>query len=312
MRVLYLAGLGRNGSTIVSNVLATSPGLFAVGEIRSIWSHGFARGALCGCGVPVPDCPIWSEIASEYLDGVNEGRARDLAALHGRLVKLRNLRALSAGEAPNGLEDELARYVELLTQLYKGIHAVTGCRVIVDSSKAPSYGAVLAMLDGIDFRTIHQVRDARASAHSWTRERAHTDLEGAMMPQYPPWKTAALWSSWNLGSERLRSTPYLRIRYEDFAADPRPVVRRMLDFAGVEDVDAEWTGDRSVAITGHHMIHGNPSRGKTGSIELRPDTAWIDSFPRSTEALITPLVLPLQLRYGYGLRRPASASAEAA
>ncbi|MDH3499542.1 MAG: sulfotransferase [Acidimicrobiia bacterium] len=299
MRVLYLAGLGRNGSTIVSNVLGTVPGAFAVGELRSIWSHGFVTGALCGCGAVVSECLIWSEIARDHLDGVDEARAREIAALHGRLVKIRNVRALAAGRAPKGLDSDLREYLTVLQRLYAGIHAVTGCDVIVDASKAPAYGAILAMLDGIDYRTVHQVRDARASAHSWTRERAHTDLPGAMMPQYPPWKTALLWNLWNVGSEQLSAHPYLRVRYEDFAGRPQQTIRQLLEFAGMGERDADWTGERSVAIVGHHMIHGNPSRGKTGSIQLRPDSDWVDSFPKTTEALIAPLVLPLQLRYGY-------------
>jgi hypothetical protein len=302
-RVLYLAGLGRNGSTIVSNVLGTVPGLFPVGELRSIWSHGFVAGARCGCGVPIPECPIWSGIADDGFAGLDRNAARELAGLHSRIVKLRNQRLLSDGGAPKGVEADLAAYRDALATLYEGIHAHTGCDVIVDSSKSPVYAAVLARIEGMDLRVVHQIRDARASAHSWTRERKHTDMDGAMMPRYHPAKTALLWDAWNAGSETLRRHPYLRLRYEDFTEQPKLETRRILDFAGVGDRDADWTGPNAVAITGHHMVHGNPSRGKTGSIELRRDTEWIDALPTTTGLAVTALTFPWQLRYGYGLRR---------
>lgn len=302
MRILYLAGLGRNGSTIVSNVLGSAPGLFPVGEVRSIWSHGFGSGALCGCGTPIPECPFWSQVAS--LGGLDRDGAQRSAELHQRLAKLRHLRALASGEAPVDLENDLAEYLDVLSRLYRGVHEVAGCDVIVDSSKAAPYAAILAMLEAVDLRIVHQVRDVRASAHSWTRRRAHTDLEGAMMPRYPPWKTALLWNAWNLGAEKLRSNPYHRLRYEDFVGAPRAEIRRVLDFAGLPDRDAQWAGERSAAIGGHHMVHGNPSRGMTGPIELRPDIEWAGTLPRTSEALVLAMTLPLHLRYGYGLGRP--------
>ena len=123
-----------------------------------------------------------------------------------------------------------------------------------------------------------------------------------MMPVYPPWKTALLWNQWNAASERLQPLPYLHVRYEDFVADPRREVRSMLDFAGLGDRDAAWTGERAVAITGHHMVHGNPSRGKTGSIELRPDTEWKTAFPPVASALVTAMTLKRLRKYGYPLR----------
>ena len=238
------------------------------------------------------------------MGGIDPDRARRLAGLHDRAVRNRNLGPLLRGAAPAGMEEDFGTYVDALADLYRAVGRVTGSDVIVDSSKSPVYAAALSRIPDIDLRVVHQVRDVRASVHAWSKERAHTDLDGATMPRYAPLTTARLWTAWNLGAERLRSGPYLRVRYEDFATDPRPAVRRILDFAGMHEVDADWTGERSVRIVGHHMVHGNPSRGETGSIEIRPDRGWTSALSRSTELKVVPLVLPLQLRYRYPLRRP--------
>ena len=303
IRVLYLAGLGRNGSTIVSNVLGTAPGLFPVGEVRSIWSHGYTNGALCGCADPIPSCTVWSKVAAQ-IGGVDETRARHIAGLHKRLVKLRNVRTLVKGGVPDGLDAEYAEYLDLMGQFYRAVHDVTGDDVIVDSSKAPAYAAILQQLPDADVRVVHMVRDARASAYSWTREKRHTDLEGFVMARYSPAKTARLWNGWNLGSEALRRGSYMRVRYEDFAASPRAFIQSLLAFADLGDRAPAWVGERSIDIGIHHMVHGNPSRERRGPIELRPDDEWKTALDRRAATQVTALTLPLQRRYGYPLRVP--------
>src|SRR3954447_11520040 len=67
MRVLLVAGTGRSGSTIVSNLLGSVPGLVSVGELRYLWERGLLESGVCGCGAPVPECPFWPRVlASAY------------------------------------------------------------------------------------------------------------------------------------------------------------------------------------------------------------------------------------------------------
>ena len=82
--------------------------------------------------------------------------------------------------------------------LYRAIATVTGARVIVDSSKLPSYLAVLRGVDGLDVRTVHLVRDPRAAAFSWQRAKALTDgARRATMERISPPKSARSGSGWN-------------------------------------------------------------------------------------------------------------------
>ena len=64
-KVLYVAGSGRSGSTILGNILGGVEGFFSVGELRLIWERGLIRNWLCGCGVSFRECPVWSEVVSE-------------------------------------------------------------------------------------------------------------------------------------------------------------------------------------------------------------------------------------------------------
>ena len=66
--VLYIAGTGRSGSTLLASILGEVEGVFAAGEVRYLWQRGLAERRLCGCGVPVRDCPVWT-VGELYIAG---------------------------------------------------------------------------------------------------------------------------------------------------------------------------------------------------------------------------------------------------
>ena len=63
--VLNLTGGGRSGSTVIGNVLAQAEGFVHVGEICYLWNRGVRLNALCGCGQPFDQCPLWSEVMAD-------------------------------------------------------------------------------------------------------------------------------------------------------------------------------------------------------------------------------------------------------
>ena len=54
--VLYIAGWGRSGSTIMGNILGQLPGFAHVGELSNVWSRGVIEDSLCGCGARFSEC----------------------------------------------------------------------------------------------------------------------------------------------------------------------------------------------------------------------------------------------------------------
>src|SRR3990170_2750052 len=68
MKLLYVLGRGRSGSTVFANVLGELDGFFSGGEIRYFWDPVVVRESLCGCGVPVRDCEVWSHALNRLSD----------------------------------------------------------------------------------------------------------------------------------------------------------------------------------------------------------------------------------------------------
>jgi hypothetical protein len=208
----------------------------------------------------------------------------------------------------NHLLGRLDALPSALTAVYRSLHEVTGARLIVDSSKPPSFGFVLQHLEGIDLRVLHVVRDPRAVAYSWTRNKALTD--GARrheMLRLSPLQSALQWDLWNAAAERLwrGSDQYLRVRYEDLVADPPAVLARITELAGVGDLPLPFTTSHEVAAGTVHTVAGNADRMRTGPLTISADEEWRRQLPPRARRIVTALTSPLAARYGYRSEYPA-------
>ena len=65
VKVLFLAGKGRSGGTLLASLLGQLPGFFNIGELNRLWDWGLVSNFRCGCGLPVQECPTWHAILEE-------------------------------------------------------------------------------------------------------------------------------------------------------------------------------------------------------------------------------------------------------
>jgi hypothetical protein len=313
--VLYIAGTGRSGSTLLASILGEVDGVFAAGEVRYLWQRGLAESRLCGCGVPVRECPVWGRVLAEagHLD--EPGRVEGVVSLLKRTGRIRNIPAILMGHLRPTFDParsrDSARDRAALGDIYAAMADVTGSRVIVDSSKLPAYANVLTATPGIDLRVVHLIRDPRGAAYSWSSRKALTDgAARSHMEQIGPAKSAFLWDIWNLsGGILFGRTPdrYLRLRYEDFITDPKDAVRRILTMVGMEDAELPFVSGSEALTSFNHSVAGNPDRLRHGLIRLRQDDRWRTAMARRDQRLVSALTLPLLLYYGYTLRPGKSA-----
>ncbi len=171
---------------------------------------------------------------------------------------------------------------------------------IVDSSKLPTRALVLAGVPGIDVRVIHLIREPRAVANAWLKKR-YDPGKGASMTHYGAGRTMLFWAGRQLLAEQLgRRLPYLRIRYEDFAADPARTLDEIAAFVpGLEGRPSVFREDGKVDLGVLHSISGNPDRFKAGSTRIRLDEAWRDSAQRPKLDRARRWISPIARRYGY-------------
>lgn len=307
--VLYIAGLGRSGSTLLDLLLGQTSHLTSVGELRFVWQRGLGGNELCGCGARFRDCDFWRRVGEEAFGGWDQIDLDDMIALDDGLDRHRYLPFLLFPGLWPDFDRRLRRYAEKLSRLYRAIHTVAGGGVLVDSTKDPPFAFLLRHVRGIDLRIIHLVRDSRGVAYSWTkrvRKPERVDRR-ELMNVYDPVNTSLRWLSYNLLTHMLGSLGVRRlfVRYESFIKAPRTYLRRIAEFADI-DLDPEDLGfleDESAELTPQHTVAGNPMRFSRGRVSLRVDDEWRTSLDARDRRRVGLLTWPLLRRYGYGPTR---------
>ena len=141
IKVVYIAGSGRSGSTLLERLLGQVNGIFAGGELRFIWDRGFQNNQLCGCGEHFNACRIWKNISERVIECLNNKyEINDIIQLESKLTRFRNYVKLNNNffiKELNILSDQI------LPALYNSIQSVAKSNVIIDSSKHPAYLHIL-------------------------------------------------------------------------------------------------------------------------------------------------------------------------
>lgn len=308
--VLYVAGTGRSGSTLLGNMLGQVPGFFSGGEMNNLFKRGVTENWYCGCGVRFDSCPVWTDVLARAY-GPSGADPQEMVQCLDRLTRVRQIPSLLRSRGNSGRLGA-RECLDRLDALYRSVGESTRARVIVDSSKSPSYGFLLGMLPSVDLRVVHLIRDPRGTAFSWRRKVMRSDgASDRPMQRMSLPKSSALWSIWNLTAEamwRRSQVPYRRLRYEDLMADPAGSVKSALDLVGAAPEGLDFIGDGSVQLDAHHTISGNPMRLRTGEVELKPDLEWVTAMPIAQRLLVTALTVHSLGRYGYPVGRPQQLS----
>lgn len=298
--VLFIAGGGRSGSTILHNVLGQVDGFTAVGELRYVWNRGVLNNQLCGCGLRFADCAFWSAVMQRAFGGVDAAFAREMLALT-ESHRIHDLPLVAFAATRRRQLRRLGTYRERLGRLYEAIQSVSGCRVIVDSSKNPSYGYLLREIAGIDPYFLHFVRDSPPVAHSWGKRKEFEP--GVPMARKSPTSSALQWLARNATAELfLPRDPArrIRLRYEDLMQRPRDHVVAILRWIGADDAGAPFVTQHDANVEhANHSVFGNAVRFQRGQVTLRRDDSWRGQMAPADRRLVKALTAPLRLRYGY-------------
>lgn len=308
--VLYVAGSGRSGTTLVERALGAIPGFCNVGEALDLFRQALSNDELCGCGEALSLCPFWQAVATAAPildDPVRVARMRDLQR---RLVRQRNLpRMLVAGRGEFG--DELREYAEGYAEIFRAVLAVSGAGRVVDASKWPVQALALSA-GGIDLRVVHVVRDPRGVAFSQAKEdvsRPH-DPNGQAMARRPVLSAAARWSATQAQIDAISLTglPTSVLLYERFVSNPAPTVRDCLEELGVsvDPLDLGHLRPAQARLPQSHGVSGNPSRFRSGEVSLRHDEQWRSDLSLRQQRLVRALTGIQHGRLAHARRRPTT------
>jgi Sulfotransferase family len=306
VRVLYILGAPRCGSTVLDNIMNEVDGFFSAGELRFLWQRLYQE-RFCGCGEAFGECEVWSRVLEKVAgpgEDVDPQKAMDRQkAISGTWRTWQLLHAIGKGTVSRDIQ----AHAQLVSRLYGAIRDVTGARVIVDSSKRPWDAALLRAMEGVSPFFIHLVRDPRAMAYSQSKAKANPDRsQAAVMAPTKISESSFQWIRRNLTADGVRrSEPAdrsLLIDYHDFCMEPRAVVQAITALVGEAGVELPFSDDHTVRLGGNHTVSGNPDRFRTGLVPVREDNRWKKEMPRRDRFVATALTAPLMRHYSRATR----------
>lgn len=265
LKVIYVMGAGRSGSTILGVALGNCKSVFYAGELDK-W--------LTRSGVPSLEgserTAFWSAVG-EQVD------ASDLFGFHARALERSSaLFSLRRWRARRRLR---ARYRQVSEDLYRAIARVAGATHIVDTSHYPLRARELQRLDRIELYLIFLVRNAQRVVESLGRsdvpERRFDTVRA----------NAYLWLTHLLSLYVFLHHPSgqrVLLKYEDLLADPEGVVGDLLDRVGAADSTPDFTSlHTGVPIQGNRLL-------RTPIVALQGDPAAPQPRSRITGLLQLP------------------------
>jgi LPS sulfotransferase NodH len=271
VRVIFIAGWGHSGSTLLGQAISTAPNVLPLGEFifLDFYRHRrphpkLVRPFECTCGVQVPDCDFWRAVFQRLPEDTNivvDGSNRSRILWVYRLM--RYLSGRRGGDAVSPGDDH-----RVFTAILDA-HGATDV-LLCDTSKDFARLARLLMMPGIEVLPVHLVRDARAVAFSYSKKsRVHLGLKPMGF-----YKALWLWTGVNALTRlvlRLSGLSAVPVSYERFCQDPAAVLRDLNSRLGTNIPTDDVPGAIRALVS--HEIGGNTVRFKPIA-EIREDSGW--------------------------------------
>ncbi|MEM7084652.1 MAG: sulfotransferase [Bacteroidota bacterium] len=261
MKIIYIAGDGRSGSTILDSILSNADGTLSVGECYRFWKRFYEADTLCGCGDPIETCTLWHQVDLVLKRDIPGYDPKEMWQKITYLLKFKQIPQIEEILSEPGWQT----FKNAVILFYQTIVEHSGKSVLIDSSKSPGWLNVIRALKFCDLRIIHLERSLPAVANSWKKQVAlpeYYDKE-VMMPIKSNGLIVKTWLKIKLLLRRLRNEDnYLFLRYSDFIAHPKEKLEAIVAFSAISLSANEYY------VKPNHSIGGNPMRTNTRSIAI--------------------------------------------
>jgi len=253
--ILYIAGDGHSGTTLLDILLGAHNKAFSVGELNFLPEKGIKNKEFCSCGKPVINCDIWSKIISSW----EEKRILKLDEyifIQKKLSSKKNI--ISSYQLLKKPTGKILDYINDTHSLYEIIFKSTNSDYIIDSSKNPIKILILKHIS-FDFKVIHLVRRFGDVLNS-NKKVAKKDLKAGIEHNIIPKKTMYVLFNWlfkNLSTIIFsKGVSYNKIHYEEIVRDPVKHITNLIDF----DTDFTKKLNNRGPFVPRHLVAGNKIR----------------------------------------------------
>lgn len=301
--IVYIAGAGRSGSTILDLILSEGKGIISLGEFRQFWKTFIKKRALCSCNKSYCNCELWRYIIKDIFGKYefNETEIDYYYNIQKIIERTPILNSIKQKKYFKTFHREIQEYIEFMREIYDKVFIHTRNPIIIDSSKLPHYLLILKKLP-FEIKLIHLIRDPRGVAYSWTKSKFDFSIND-YMKRHHPFTSSRMWIFYNLAIERLKSYFDNRtlLKYEDFCLNPKQAIQKIYKDLNLPYFNMPNIANNKIVVfqKEKHLIGGNPVRFSLNEILINEDREWIYNLSIKHKILVTIMTLPFLLKYKY-------------
>jgi len=293
MKVLYIAGSGRCGSTVLSQLLGEIEGFVNIGEVRYLFNTKMRQDDLpCSCGQQPYECTFWRNYIQEIPEEVVQWATA--------MLRIKQFPLLLLKYTLTGKDQNLNAFRATIIELYRRISEETGAKVIIDTSKHPVFLWALSLVDDVELFVLHLIRDPRDVVTSWSNPKGYLRERATL-------QTSLQWILYNILPEVLyaQSKKYMRLRYEDFLGQPLDSVRTIITFLQEDSGlihSLRYEENCGFELRrAQHILAGNPDKQLRSRFLMIEPRQLIRNRAKDISVLL--LCWPFLLRYNYLMSR---------
>lgn len=264
IKIAYILGSARSGSTLIERLLACSSHIQGLGEVIHI-NELFRENRMCSCGKKISECLYWNKILkdTDTLDFLKVQYPKNTL-----WDKFKLMIDLYLWKDLNFSENYRDNNIKLFSTFLK----LRGKDILIDSSKIPLRFYYLNKIRQLKLYPVHVVRNPLGVVWSYTRNIEHKSLDWKV----PSIKKACLdWKRVNKFTEMVLKgcSRRLLVRYEDMCRNPQMELDRIFTYLGIPNVKI----DDILPLAPSHMIAGNRMAKKVIT-EIYDLKSWESGF----------------------------------
>jgi len=283
IKLIYLLGAGRSGTTALATILGNNKAIHTIGEMHQFYDH--LRGKKnCSCGELLSNCDFWSQVIAELptqivLEPNKIQNISDQLEYHSSLPKhllgIHNL-------------NDIKTYNFFQSSILQPTLEISNSSYLLDSAKY--LGRYLALKKNADLEItgIYLVRDVRGVVNSFQKK---------VQSSRKPLSAIFYYLSVNIVAEFIylrNKRSILKIRYEDLIHYPINTLDKIEKKLEVDlsEVKQKIIDKNTFGIG--HIIGGNRLKHNS-SIVFTSDEKWKEHIPRHKQFLYYLLAFPIML-----------------
>lgn len=205
-KLIYIVGIGHNGSTLLDLILGQSKGVVSTSQLNDLTAPYYPSRA-------TPKDRFWSNVLDTLSDG-----GRELSQQNRSVMKEKRILQFLLSRKTR------RRFADANEELIKVIIDHTNCDVVVDSSKNVSRALGLLESSELDIYVVHLVRDLRGFVNSYNKRRREAGFKRQYLKPTLHWYSKNILAS---TAVRLKAANYKLLRYERFVDDPEKELTRL-------------------------------------------------------------------------------------